>query len=125
MPKIIAIQAANCAPLYHTFNNSNQAVFTETIAEGIAIEKPVQAETMLEAVQQSKGAFLTVTEDEIIAALKHCCSMGHYIEPTSAATIAGVSKALLTLGDEGIWVSLFTGHGLKSTDKMLKLLDKK
>ena len=51
--------------------------------------------------------------------------MGHYIEPTSAATIAGVSKALLTLGDEGIWVSLFTGHGLKSTDKMLKLLDKK
>lgn len=125
IPKIIAIQAANCAPLYHAFSKKNNTVFTDTIAEGIAIEKPVQAELMLEIIQQTKGTFLTVTEEEIIAALKHCCTMGHYIEPTSAATIAGVSKALLTLGDEGLWVSLFTGHGLKSTDKILTLLDKK
>ncbi len=50
--------------------------------------------------------------------------MGYYIEPTSAAVIAGAldyqkmnSKNLV----DKIVVTVFTGHGLKSTDKLLKL----
>ena len=46
---------------------------------------------------------------------------GYYIEPTSAAAIAGASKYLAKSKDEVV-VSVFTGHGLKSTEKMLKIV---
>jgi threonine synthase len=47
--------------------------------------------------------------------------MGFCIEPTSAATIAGLRKYLNHSGKEQV-VSLFSGHGLKSTEKILKIL---
>ena len=49
--------------------------------------------------------------------------MGFYIEPTSAATIAGLSKYLENSHPDEIIVSVFTGHGLKTTEKMVKLLE--
>jgi threonine synthase len=48
-------------------------------------------------------------------------SRGVFIEPTSAAVVAGVKKyAQMSVGTERI-VSAFTGHGLKAADKILKL----
>ena len=43
--------------------------------------------------------------------------MGNYIEPTSAATIAGLEKYIQGSLDQTI-VSLFSGHGLKSKSLM-------
>ena len=48
---------------------------------------------------------------------------GHYIEPTSAATIAGIEKYLQKQKTGGLIVSVFTGHGLKTTEKMLAILE--
>jgi threonine synthase len=92
-----------------------------SVAEGIAIAKPVRGEQMIHAVKESKGSFISVDETEIINALQEIISKGFYIEPTSAATIAGLKKYLLQSENEVV-VSLFSGHGLKSTEKLLKLL---
>jgi threonine synthase len=49
------------------------------------------------------------------------CEQGFYIEPTSAAAIAGLQKYVKGLASDEVIVSVFTGHGLKATAKMLKL----
>lgn len=125
MPKLIAIQAQNCSPLAAAFDahrTSYEPVKTETtLAEGIAIAKPVRGNQILQYVHESKGMFITVTEAEIKEAFLLCALKGFYIEPTSAATIAGVLR-YMEHSDDGNIVSLFSGHGLKSTDKILKML---
>lgn len=127
MPRIIAVQAQSCAPLFKAWEQGltePKMVKSEyTLAEGIAIANPVRGKEMLQAVKATNGFFVAVTEDEITAALKLCLAKGFYIEPTSAATIAGLIKAKENL-NEKTWVTLFSGHGLKSTEKIMSLLKK-
>jgi threonine synthase len=125
MPKLIAIQSEWCAPLAKAFKQGEtdaEIVKTGiTLAEGIAIAQPIRGSQILDNVRQSKGNFITVTESEIKAAWKICAQKGFYIEPTSAATIAGLLKYMEGYPHENI-VSLFSGHGLKSTDKIVKMV---
>lgn len=127
MPKLVAVQSDRCAPLYLAWKKGlgrpEPVKPGATLAEGIAIAEPVRGEQLIGIVNETQGAFISVSDDEILEALKLCCRMGHYIEPTSAATVAGIRKALNQFGGE-TWVSLFSGHGLKSTEKMLQLLDR-
>jgi len=125
LPRITGVQAKNCAPLYRAYRE-NMAEVTpvdskETLAEGIAIARPVRGRQIINAVRQTHGEFLVVSEGEIGKALTEACRRGYYIEPTSAATIAGVKKYLPRSKQHEIIVSVFTGHGLKATEKMLKL----
>ena len=75
---------------------------------------------IVEEVRASGGEFLTVSEAEIGASLLAICRQGFYIEPTSAATTAGVAQYLRRAPRDERIVSVFTGHGLKATEKMLK-----
>ena len=127
MPKIIAIQAENCSPLYQAYIRNqkevSKVVTQKTIADGIAIAEPVQGRKILETVRESKGSFTAVSEDEIKTALFEMGEKGYYIEPTSAATIAGVKKYLQDAGSSERIASTFTGSGLKETDVILRLLE--
>jgi len=77
---------------------------------------------ILAAVRKSRGHFIIVTEQEIVAAFKEMACRGGYIEPTAAATIAGLQKYLDTAMPHETIVSTLTGHGLKSTEKILSHL---
>jgi threonine synthase len=61
-------------------------------------------------------------EGEIVAALMQMCDNGHYIEPASAATAAGTGKCLNSEESKGSTVFVLTGHGLKSTEEILKII---
>ncbi len=126
IPKIIAVQSENCAPLYRAFQENLEEIPTinnrETLAEGIAIAKPVRGKQVVAAVKQSHGDFIVVDDNEIKQSLTAMCNKGYYIEPTSAATIAGISKYLPESSAAEVIVSVFSGHGLKATEKMLKML---
>jgi threonine synthase len=126
VPKIIGVQSADCAPLYKAFHENLAEIpkidKQDTVAEGIAIAEPIRGKQILEAVKKSKGAFIRVDDLEIEESLGQVCKKGFYIEPTAAATTAGLSKYLETSGPDEIIVSVFTGHGLKTTEKMLKIL---
>jgi len=126
IPAIIGIQAENCAPLCRALQNSLTEIPKvkggETMAEGIAVAEPVRGKQILNAVHQSGGRFIAVSEAEIKESLLEMCRQGHYIEPTSAAAIAGIKKYLPESRPGEVIVSVFTGHGLKATEKMLQLL---
>lgn len=116
-PKLIAVQTEVCAPLYHTFFNTtpNEPFSNDTLAEGIAIENPPRAKQIIEAIKNTNGTFIKVNDLETKNAWKLMALEGNYIEPTSAATIAGVEKFVANFDTNNkIIVSLFSGHGLKS-----------
>lgn len=117
IPKIIAVQSKNCAPLYIAFKNKLDNVFPisklNTIAEGISISNPVRGKQIIEAVKISKGDFIAVSENKIKTSLKEMYKKGFYIEPTSAVAIAGLKEYLHQLSKSELIVSVFTGHGLK------------
>jgi threonine synthase len=130
IPKMVGIQSASCAPLYQAFKRGwretrpieksvRLETEEETIAEGIAIAEPVRGKQILEAIRETDGEVLAVTEKEIKAALKKMGRKGHFIEPTSAATIAGLGKYLRKKRRKETVVSTLTGMGLKSAGKML------
>jgi threonine synthase len=96
MPKIVAVQAENCAPLAEAFsNNEKTAKHVEnigTLAEGIAIAKPARSAHILKAVRTTRGEFITTSEEEINTARSILANKGFYVEPTTAANYAGYLK---------------------------------
>ena len=124
IPRLVGIQSAACAPLYQAFKKGWKENFPiekkETMAEGIAIANPARGRQILEAIRETGGEVLAVTEKEIGVALKEMSRKGHFIEPTSAATIAGLKKYLSQKKQKEIVVSTLTGMGLKSVGKVLK-----
>ncbi|MCX6085534.1 MAG: pyridoxal-phosphate dependent enzyme [Caldiserica bacterium] len=126
VPRIVAVQAAACAPLAAAFAaglDEPVAVHTNaTVAEGIAIAAPARGSQVLAAVRASGGSFVTVSEQEIIASLRDCCLGGWFIEPTSAAVIAGARRCARTAAPGETIVTAFTGHGLKAAAKIAELM---
>jgi threonine synthase len=122
IPRLVAVQSASCAPLYQAFkkgwNEARPIEKRETMAEGIAIAEPVRGRQILETIRETDGEVLTVTEKEIGVAMREMGIKGHFIEPTSAATIAGLKKYLKHIKKE-IVVSTLTGMGLKAAGKRL------
>ena len=121
IPRLVAVQSASCAPLYQAFRRGWKETGAikkrETVAEGIAIAEPVRGRQILEAIRETDGEILTVTEREIGVAMREMGLRGHFIEPTSAATIAGLKKYPKHIKKEVI-VSTLTGMGLKAAGKM-------
>ena len=124
MPRILAVQAENCAPLAEAFYAGGDVPAKiekkETVAEGIASAEPVRGAEVLEAVRRTKGMFVMVNEDEIWSAFEDLAQAGIYVEPTSAATVAGWKKLLESgvLNSAQHTVLFLSGTGLKATDKI-------
>jgi threonine synthase len=127
IPRIIGVQSVHCAPLARAFREGLREIPKiqprDTLAEGIAIAEPVRGKQILEAVKKSGGSFLSVQEEEVKRALRLAGQKGFYVEPTAAATAAGVLQYLKRSDPEEVIVSVFTGHGLKATEKILKILE--
>jgi threonine synthase len=125
LPRLVAVQTAACPPLFEAFRQQRaQPVAIQqqvSLAEGMAIAEPVRGAQALAAVRQSGGTILAVSEAEIQAALKMVARQGHYIEPTSAALIAGVEQYARSAAPAEVIVTAFTGHGLKATETMMKM----
>ena len=123
IPKFVGVQSASCAPLYQAFKEGKDEIpfieKGETIAEGIAIAVPARGKQILKAVYETDGEVLAVQEEEIHGTFKEMGRKGYFIEPTSAATIAGLKKYLNGKGQKETVVSTFTGAGLKSAGKIL------
>lgn len=128
LPRLFGIQAEACAPLYRAWEqglDGNPATSRQpTIAEGIAIADPVRGPQVVDAVRNSGGKFLTVSDDEIRASLMDLCAQGIYVEPTSSAATAGAAKVVRGVAHGTTVLSVLTGHGLKATAKMRALQER-
>jgi threonine synthase len=126
IPKLIGVQAANCAPVYHAWCSGANDVVTvakkETAAEGIAIALPVRGKEILEAIRGSAGFVVTVEEEAIWSTIRTLGCQGIYVEPTACATVAALPDILKRgfVRPEDRIVFVLTGSGLKATDKILQ-----
>ena len=123
--KCPAIQAEDCAPLYRAFQTGSEVIPATgkpgNLAEGIAIADPLRGNQIVDVVEKSHGDFLKVNNGEIRQSIQEMAARGFYIEPTSAAAIAGIKKYLNSASEDEKIVSVFTGHGLKATSKISML----
>ncbi|MEC1181764.1 threonine synthase [Bacillus altitudinis] len=96
IPKIIAVQAKNCAPLVKAFQHAEESATPVTnkgtVAEGIAIAAPARSKQILEAVYKTNGTFIDIEEEEILHARSKLSEKGFYVEVTSAINFAGYMK---------------------------------
>jgi threonine synthase len=125
MPRIAAIQAAACAPIYRAWRSGattvEPVVKGTTAAEGISVAQPVRGPHILEAVRKSDGVVRTVDDEEVWRSLQILGRAGVYVEPTSA-TVAAALPGLCTEGliaPDDCVVLYLTGSGLKATDKIV------
>lgn len=119
LPRIIAVQAAGCAPLAAAFTGGSFEIAAHgTVAEGIAIARPARGPQILAAVRATGGAIITVTDDQVHAAHACLARAGLYVEPTSAVCWAAVQAGLIpaTPRTDGLpsAVAPLCGSGLKS-----------
>jgi len=121
LPRILGVQAAGSAPLVlgHAVDNP------ETVATAIRIGRPARGEQALQAAEESNGRIIAVSDDEILAAQCHLAAEGIWVEPASAASLAGLARQIQDgeLDPKGKRiVCLCTGHGLKDPDIVTKSL---
>lgn len=122
IPRFIGVQAKGCAPIFLMLKKKISRTINlrvkSTIAEGIAIGRPLRAKQIIEVIKKTDGTIIAVSDSEIIKALKQIYQQGIYIEPTSGAGVAGAIKYLQIANKKELIVSTFTGHGLKSHKKI-------
>jgi threonine synthase len=121
-PVMLGFQAEGAAPLVfgRPFENP------KTVATAIKIGRPASGELALKARDESRGTIEAVTDDEILAAYRDLARYeGIFVEPASAASVAGVRK-LAAQGriDPGATiVCVLTGHGLKDPETASRNVD--
>jgi threonine synthase len=129
MPRLFAVQPANCAPIAAAFlAGEDRAVAIEakpTIAEGTAIARPIRLAEVLGTLRETRGGAVMLSEQEIAAATLELARGGIYVEPTSAQAAAAFRRLLEagTITPDQKTVLVLTGSGLKATPRIAELLE--
>jgi threonine synthase len=126
LPAMIGFQAIGAAPIFRDRIIENP----ETIASAIRIGNPASWKQAKAAVVESRGAIDIVGDEEILAAQKWLAqNEGIFVEPASAASIAGLFKWCNSTGiaesfqeirEGSRIVCTVTGHGLKDPDVIVE-----
>src|SRR5438309_1356066 len=122
LPAMIGFQAAGAAPIFY-----NRIVEQpETVASAIRIGNPASWKQARAAITESHGAIDVVSDQEILAAQTWLAQHeGIFVEPASAASIAGLFKccdskevaySFQKIHGQSRIVCTVTGHGLKDPD---------
>jgi len=114
MPQFLGVQAEGAAPLVL----GKIVERPETIATAIRIGNPARGAEALEVIKNTGGKMLAVSDAEILAAQKMLAEEGIWVEPASAAGLAGLKKEIkngLEMSGKKV-VIVCTGNGLKDPD---------
>jgi threonine synthase len=118
-PRLVAVQAAGCAPVVRAWAAGERRVQpwpdARTVAFGLTVPAPLGDELILDALRESEGTAVAVTDEEIMAELASLArDEGMLVCPEGAATLAGVRRLLADgwlTGAENV-VAINTGSGL-------------
>jgi len=123
LPRMMGFQAEGAAPIVRGYPIKKP----RTIATAIRIGNPASWKRAEEARDESKGVIDTVTDKQIIEAYKMLSSVeGLFVEPASAASVAGLVKYVRQgyFSRPSTIVCILTGHGLKDPDRAIKVARK-
>jgi threonine synthase len=119
LPRLVGFQAAGAAPIYE-----NRIIEEpRTVATAIKIGNPASWGPALEALKDSRGFIEIVSDEEILRAYRTLArEEGIFMEPASAATVAGLVKIVKAgrIEPGSTLVLTLTGHGLKDPDTALE-----
>ncbi len=120
LPRLVAVQAAACAPIYHAFHAGQQTVEPAprdpTVASGLAIAQPARGSEILAALRDTRGTALCVAEEAILETRDALARQGLYVEESSAVGVAALQE-LVDISETVAGktaVVILTGHGLKT-----------
>jgi len=118
LPRMLGWQAAGSAPIVI----GEPVLHPETIATAIRIGNPASWKSALAARDESGGVISAVTDAEILGAYRLLATLeGVFVEPASAASVAGLLKAAESglIGADETVVCTVTGHGLKDPTRAI------
>jgi threonine synthase len=122
VPRMLGWQAAGSAPLVV----GEPVAHPETIATAIRIGNPASWDAAIAARDESGGHIGAVTDAQILDAYRMLASQeGVFVEPASAASVAGLLQAVergLVERGETI-VCTVTGHGLKDPNRAIAQIE--
>ena len=125
----MAVQAAGSDAVKRAFESDGviRPVSGDTIADSISVSVPRDGEAAVKALKESKGFAVSVTDDEILAAMRDTARRESVFgEPAGVTSVAGLRKAAglgLVKRDEKV-VALITGNGLKDVASAMKAVGK-
>jgi threonine synthase len=129
-PKIVGVQAENSNPVTRAFNKNTYEFeyrVPETLADSISVGIPRNGIKALNALHESGGYMVDVSDEEILAAMKILAQKtGVFGEPAGVTSFAGIMKMKelgLLKGDEKV-VSIVSGSGLKDIKSAMKAAGK-
>lgn len=122
LPKMIAVQAQGCSPIYKSMKEGTSICPVrnpETIATALICGDPIYGNLVMNVIEESGGNIVSVSDEEIKSAQETLAKNGIFVEVSGAVSYAGYryikelikSKSFLDL--EGDVVIIATGHGLK------------
>jgi threonine synthase len=122
---MVLVQAAGCAPIVKAYENKADHAEpfpnAHTVASGLRVPAAIGDYLMLRAVRESGGTALSVTDEELLAAMRELASTeGVFTAPEAAATVAALPK----LREAGVIratdrvLLLLTGAGMKSFEQV-------
>ena len=121
VPEIVGVQAEGASPMFTAFMSGEELrpVKACSCADSICVGHPRNWRKALKGIRASNGTMMTVTDDEILAAIPALArSTGVFGEPAGVAAFAGFQKAVRegVVSSEETVVVLMTGSGLKDTE---------
>jgi threonine synthase len=114
LPHVFAVQSERCAPLANTRRVARDIVPMPTLAEGIAIGKPMRAAQILKIIEKNGWDVVTIPEENILPAHDALARGGYFVETTTAATDAAYLETCKKRPFGGDVLIPLTGAGLKS-----------
>ncbi len=123
VPRMVAVQPTLLNPIVSAVESGSVDLpeiqqDKPSLAEGLAITRPVRWKRILQAIRESQGMAVSVSEDEIISGQQELAQMGFYAEPTSATVMAAIKRVLHITSPEDRIVVPLTGSGLKGAPKI-------
>ena len=125
LPRLISAQAEGCYPINRAIANNEDWYPMEenTLADSIAVGVPRNAVKALNAIRESNGLVVNVSDEEIMAAQKLLgTTCGVFGEPAGVPVASGLKKLCEqgVIGENDTVVSVVTGNGLKDVANAIK-----
>jgi threonine synthase len=129
IPRLIGVQSEGSAAIYNAFQKGSETiepVRAKTLADSISVDLPRDGLRAVRAASQTGGAYIAVSDADILAALRELAhEEAVFAEPAGAAAFAGLKKAVekgIVRNEERILV-LVTGNGLKDVAAAMQAVD--
>lgn len=129
IPRLISVQASGCCPINTAVENGTIDFIPQeenTYADSIAVGVPRNATKAINAINDSNGICVNVTDDEIRQAQKFLAKeCGVFGEPAGVTSIAGLKKLCenSVIEKDATIACIVTGNGLKDIDSAIKNCD--